>query len=38
MSIYSKKELHTLMDNDEIDDYEQGFMIGFLDAFKRQRK
>jgi len=36
MNIYNKKDLQLMADGEEIDDFEQGFMLGFLDAFKEQ--
>ncbi len=33
MDIYNKKSLYELMDEDEINDTEEGFMNGYLNAF-----
>lgn len=33
MDIYNKKRLYELMDEDEINDIEEGFMNGYLNAF-----
>ena len=36
MEFYTRDDLFELMENDEISDEEEGFMIGFLHAFKKQ--
>lgn len=35
MEFYAKDDLFELMENDEISDEEEGFMMGFLQAFKK---
>ena len=34
MDIYNKRRLSELIDEDEISDFEQGFMSGYLNAFR----
>ncbi len=34
MNIYNRKELNELEECDEISNQEEGFMIGYLEAFK----
>ena len=33
MDIYNRKRLSEMIDEDEIDGFEQGFMHGYLEAF-----
>ncbi len=35
MDIYNKKWLNELIDEDEINDSEEGFMQGYLEAFQK---
>lgn len=35
MDIYNKRKLNELLDEDEINEQEEGFMLGYLDAFKK---
>jgi len=35
MDIYNKKRLNELIDEDEINDSEEGFMHGYLTAFQK---
>ena len=35
MDIYNKKWLDELLDDDEINEHEEGFMHGYLEAFKK---
>ena len=36
--MYSKKDVEWLREYDEISDEEDGFMHGYINAFKRRRK
>jgi len=36
--VYKKDDIYYLRENDEIDDFEDGFMIGYLQAFKKEKK
>ena len=35
MDIYNKRKLNELLDEDEINEQEEGFMLGYLEAFKK---
>ena len=35
--MYSKEELRRRLENDDINDDDEGFMHGYLDAFKKKR-
>ena len=37
MDIYNKKWLDELLDDDEINEQEEGFMHGYLEAFKKDQ-
>ena len=36
--MYSKREIRRMREFDEINDEEDGFMHGYLDAFKKRRR
>ncbi|MFH1209734.1 MAG: hypothetical protein V1663_03020 [archaeon] len=36
--VYKKQDIFFLRENDEIDDFEDGFMIGYLQAYNKKEK
>jgi len=36
MNIYNRKDLHKMMHEEEIDAADEGFMVGFLNAYKEK--
>lgn len=37
MNIYKKRDLYHSLECDEIEDFEEGFMTGYLNAYKCKR-
>jgi len=38
MNYYSKKELNHRFDDGDMDEYDHGFMQGYLDAYRKVKK
>lgn len=36
--VYKIKDVYYLRENDEIDDFEDGFMLGYLSAYNKKKK
>ena len=36
--VYKKEDIYYLRENDEIDDFEDGFMLGYLSAYSKKKK